>query len=188
MWHHWHWHHVTPTTSTIAPLHSLGQDEQNESIMFNAVSGPVMALVSALVSHNANGIINAAWNGVQHVWSCDPTGIGVSIMWCQQCHQYHHWTPEVKMIQMRCNMNFLVTWHQWHHCWCQIMPLELLSASADNNGIINVTIEFLRQRWLKWGAPWAFGHVMPLALALVSHDMDGVICGTIAFLRSRWPN
>ena len=119
----------------------------------------------------------------------DAIWISTSVTGCQWHHKWHHCFPWVKTIEMICNMSLLIMWHHWlqHHIMptassmasfhflCQdnwnhmqydflghVMPLLLVSASHNADGIINETIEFPRPRQPKWSAIWLFVYVMPL--------------------------
>ena len=99
------------------------------------------------------------------------TGIGACIMWCRQQYQCHYCILQVEMIEMRCNMTFLVMWHNWYLHWHR----------ANVNSISNGTTAFLRSRWSKWGSIWLFGHVMPLVKELVSCNADDITNSAIAY-------
>ena len=48
-------------------------------------------------------------NEVQHHFlPINTIGTNVGGTWCQQCCQWHHWIPQIKTIQMSCNMMFLI--------------------------------------------------------------------------------
>ena len=80
------------------------------------------------------------WNKEQHDWVIYSDHI--LVMWCH--HQWHHWIPLVKMIEMRHNMT---CWSCMPLIWVlvSIMPLPL--ASCDSNGIINSATAYPRLRW-----------------------------------------
>ena len=86
---------------------------------------PLM-LVSVIVSHDANSVINGTislvrsrlseWYATWIFWLCDDTGSNISSMWCQQHHQWYCCICLVKIIKMRCNTATTVgiSWCQWH--------------------------------------------------------------------------
>ena len=131
---------------SVAPLNSLGHDDQNE--VQHDHLGHVMPLTPTLASSNADGVINdiiafirSKWGIPWHFWSCYATGIGISTTWYQWHHQWHHYTPYIKTIEIRCNMTFFLC----------VTSLALVSASYDVDGVINGTIAFLKSKQLKWG-------------------------------------
>ena len=97
IWCHWHWyqHHVMQTTLLMVPLHSLGQDDQNE--VQHDVLDHVTALAQASTSNYANGIVNGTitfliskwskWCAKSPIWSCN-SSISVKVqdgmisLWC----------------------------------------------------------------------------------------------------------
>ena len=150
----------------------------------------------------------------QAFWSHDSTGAGISVTWCHQCHQSHHCIGLIKLIEIRCNMTFLVIWFHWlqhqdhvmpmalsmvllhsfckgnptevqHNYFFHMMQLAPVLALWDADGIISGTIAFLRLMWSKWGATWLFGYCNSVVPVSVSHDTNGFINGTNIFLRSR---
>ena len=135
MWHHWvcPQHHMILMALSMAPLHSLGQDNSNE--LQQDYFGHATPLAPVSASCDANGIVNGH-NYIPKVktiemrsnitfWSCDATGI--DLMWGQWHCQWQHCIPSIMTIKMRSNMIFWlcnatgIAWHKWH-CqwhWCQ---------------------------------------------------------------------
>ena len=123
----------------MASLHFLVQDDRCE--VQNHFLGHMMPLELALVSYDPNSIVNATitlirsrcskWNvrmafsiALLHSLCPDEQSevqhnflghyvIGASVTWCQ----WHHCIPQDKMIEMGCNMTFLVMLCHWHW-WC----------------------------------------------------------------------
>ena len=164
------------------PLHSLGQDDQNE--VPTRLFSHVTLLTLALASHDASNVVKGPLhflgkdnqNEVQHTfWSLDATGISVTC--CQQHCQRHHCIPYMKATEMMCNMTFLVM--RCHCCLhqCHMMPMVSSMASLHS----------LCQRQLKWSATWLFCMpITPLVSVLASHDAKSVVNGTAAIFRWRW--
>ena len=128
--------------------------------------GHVMPLAMALVSYDANGIINGTT-------------------------AFLRWT-----MKLRHRKTFLVMWCLWHHHYMMPMAssvaiLHTLGQDGQNEvqhhlfschthvastGIINGTIAFLWSRQSNWDATWLFGYDMPKTLA--SYDTNGIVNGT----------
>ena len=143
------WGHVKVTALWIAPLISLGQNDQND--MQHDFFDHVTPLASLFVSHHA-------------------TGFGVSI----RCHQWHYQChcciPWVKIIDMKCNITFLVLWHHlhwnWHNQWLSLKFLgqdeqhELQHDSFDHVMAITIT-------WYKWHYEWHMTLMLEMVPSLV---------------------
>ena len=133
----------------------------------------MISLALSLVSHYADGVINCSitflrsrqlnWDATWLIWSCD--AFDTSITWCPWHQQWHHYIAYVKMIDMRCNMTFVVMWHHglWH--WHHMMPM--VSSMLP--------LHFLGQDNQNWDAPlvflfmlfhWYWHHMMPMALSV----------------------
>ena len=69
MWFHWcqHQHHMMSLASSMAPLHSLGQDDWNE--MQHDFLGLLTPLMPVSVSHTTFGIINGTTAFLRLRWS-----------------------------------------------------------------------------------------------------------------------
>ena len=69
IWCHWHWHqhHVIQTVLLMAPLHSLGPDDQNE--VQHYFFGHVTQLAPASPGHDADGIVNGTITFLMSRWS-----------------------------------------------------------------------------------------------------------------------
>ena len=132
IWHHWQWyqHHVIPMTLSIAPLYSLGgQDNENNVQHYFFWSCNARMLVS--VSQDANSLINGTILFVRSRWS--KWDVNFLVMWCH-CHQHQHVRPMasqwphciclVKIIKIRCNIGtgIGITWCQWHQKWHHCIP------------------------------------------------------------------
>ena len=110
-----------------------------------------------LLMHGARNIINGTiplvrsrWlkgDATWHFWSCNAIGTYIGIMWCQWCHQWHHYIYLVKIFAWLWGAPWLfwsgdpigtsvgITWYQWHCKW--------------HHSII-------RSNQLKWDATWHF--------------------------------
>ena len=152
-WFHWHWclYHMMLTPSSMAPLHLLGQDNQDE--VQHDCFGHVMPLISTSILCDVYGIVNgitaflrsrqSKWGVTWLFGSCETTGTDISITWWWQCHQWHNCISYKNMIEM-------VQQDVFGH----MMPLAQVFASHDADSIINGTIVFLRTRWSKWSQTW----------------------------------
>ena len=141
------WNYMILMPSSIAPLHLLVQDDWNE--MQNDIFSHLTQLALPSASCDANDVFNSTnvfirsrqrnkmWCSILH--SCDSTGASVSVAWCQQCHQLHHYFGRSRS---KCNVTwFFVMWHHlwcistmwwhWHCCWHNVTPLALSSVSND---------------------------------------------------------
>ena len=167
---------------SMAPLHSLGQDDENE-VQHN-LSVHVMPLALASVSNDANSIINGTTTSLmlRTAERCNVTSLVMWFYW----HQHHmmetalpmkplHSSGQDDWNEVQCkfwscdNIGICIMWHQWH--WHHMMPIASSMAplhSLDQDDQNEVQHDL-------------FGHVMPSTLALASHDDDGVINGIIAF-------
>ena len=141
-WHQ-HWHHVMPTASPMAALHSYAQDDQS-------------------VQHDSF-IKWHHWHQYQHHHTIEiRCNIIVLLIWCKhQCH----------MMPMASSMESLHSLGQGnqndlqHSLFVHMIPLALAWVASNANSVINGIIAFHRSRWSKWGATGHFGHVMLLASA-----------------------
>ena len=149
----------------MAPLHSLVQIDQNKVQHDFLDHVPPLGPVSA--SYEADGPVNntitflmAKWSrwGVKWLfWSCNAIDASISVIWCQ----WNHCIPKVKMIEMGCNMTFLVMPCHLYWCWNHTLqsaflmsPLHSLTlASYDSTGV-GVT-------WCQWDQYQC--HIMPTA-------------------------
>ena len=106
--------HMIPMVSSMVTLLSLGQDDQNE--VWHDCCSLTLMLVSCYTNSVVSGTIaflrsrQLKWGVTWLFWSCDTSGAGIGLMWCQQHHQWHHCIPWIKMIEMRWNIPFLVMW------------------------------------------------------------------------------
>ena len=97
-----------PTVSSVTPFHFIGQDDQNE-MQHDFFSH--LTLAWALC--DANGIvystivlIRSRWLKqctTSLFWSCNAIDASVSVMWCQQCHQWHIPFLRSRWSKGRCN-------------------------------------------------------------------------------------
>ena len=132
--------------SSMAPLHSLGQDSWNE--VQHKFFGNVTPLVSAFVPYDA-------------------TSVRIRVMWCHWHQCWHYMMPingTTLFLRPR-QLKWDATWPIWSFdtigitwCWRQyhnymqhdffghVMPLALLSASYYATDLNNGTIAFLRLR------------------------------------------
>ena len=134
------WNHITLMTSSIAPLHLLIQDDQNEmqhdfSVIWHCWHwyqhhGMPMALsIAPLLSLGWDD-----WNNVQH---------NILAMWCHWCCcQWHMILMVSSMVpfhllvqddQIEMQLDFIA----------QVMPLAPASTLCDTNDIINGTTAFV---------------------------------------------
>ena len=149
-------------------------------ITCNRSLGNVIPL--ALAWHNANSIINGTtafprprqlkWGATWLSWSCAATGASVSITWCWWHNQWNHCISQVKTINMRCNIAFLLMWCHVHQChlipkdivkmryymtlfvmWCHWHCHHLMLTSGTNGTIAN-----LGTSWSKWDETWPCVH------------------------------
>ena len=135
MSYHWHyfWHHMIPSALSKVPLHALQQDVQNEEQP--QFFGHVTQLPLPLASHDATGV-GVTWF-LQHHKRCHYIYFGqhnrgevqhefFGHMMSWHWHQHHvmqttlsmdNCIPCIKIIEMKCNLMFLVMWWQcWRHC------------------------------------------------------------------------
>ena len=203
MWHHWplHQHHVMPKVSSMASLHSLGEDNWNQ------VKRPFWLCdvfgAGIFASHDAKRILNGTsaslrlrqskWHVAWLLRSHDATAISIHITW------YHwHWCCHV----------ILLHWCQHHVMWTALSmaPLHYLGQENQNevqhdsfghvhywhhfwhyfDSVVSCTTTFLWSRQSKWGATWLFAHLIPLALTSVLYNANSIINNTIRFLKL-WP-
>ena len=91
------------------------------------------------------------WGAPWHTWSCDTFGTSIGIMY--NASSIVNATTAFLRSRWQ-KQNLLVIWHPWH--WCHVIPLALVSASCDINGIINGSIVCLdktteiRAKWSFW--------------------------------------
>ena len=148
MWCHWHWYqcHMMWMVLSIAPLHSLGQDDWNE-VEPDTLSH-VMSLALASVSHNANGVINGTiaflrskqskWGNMTS-WSCET--FSTTITCCPWHLQWHHSLGQDY-------------WNGMQHddFFSHVTALVAALSSHETNSVVNATISFLRSRQSNWDA------------------------------------
>ena len=103
-----------------------------------SVSNDVNSNISGIIAFPSLRELKCGAASLFLLW--DATGVGISVTWCQWCHQWHHCIPYVTMIKMRCNMTF-----------CSV---ALILMSCDATSIVNGTTAFLRSRTLKWDVTW----------------------------------
>ena len=117
-----------PTAPSMAPLHYLAQDTWNE--VQHDIFSHVKPLVSALASHDADGIINGttAFLRIRQLkcgvtwllWSCYTIGIGITnansiINGKIEFLGQHNWN-EVQQDFWSCDTTGIsIRWWQWHH-------------------------------------------------------------------------
>ena len=99
----------------------------------------MMSLALASLSHYANSIINCTiafirlwqlkWDATWLFWSCDATGVDLSVKWSWWCHQGNitflilYWKqPKWGTTWCFCH------WHHWYQCWCIVKPTVLSMA------------------------------------------------------------
>ena len=95
-----------PMLLPMAPLHLLSHNDQNEVKPYFLNHG--MPLVLALLSYNciiSSTILFIRWRQLKQSMISN---------WLH-C-QWHHFVCEVKMIETRFNMTFMVLWYQYCHC------------------------------------------------------------------------
>ena len=132
----------------MAPLHSLGQDDQNE-VQHN-IFGHVIPFGPALASCHPYSIVHGTipflrsrklkWDATLLFGHLLPLALAISVTWCQQQYQWHHCIPWVTVTNMRCNMTFWVMWFHWYWHHCHVMLI--VSSVAP--------VHFLGATWFLW--------------------------------------
>ena len=160
-----------PLTS-VAPLYLLGQDNclcQYHMVPNSVTSGHFQQLDQDRIRCNMT------------FWSCNTTGTGVGITFCQLHQKWHHWIPYIRTIQMRCNMTL----------W-SFDAITLASVSHQAKSIINGNIAFLRLRQLNqvqhdFSVIWShWHHMIPVALVLVTCDATALVSSSCDVDSIRW--
>ena len=159
-------HHMMPIALSIVPLHSFGQDIQNE-VQLDLFSN-VTPL--ALASHDSDGIVNG-YISFFKFWpirkSCNMAFLVIWDHWCQ--HWHHVMKIALSMPPLHSlgednkneiQQDFLVIWHHWCQYWHHMMPVTLLIAP----------LHFPGQDDQDEVQNHFFDHAMPLAPASQHHQ------------------
>ena len=191
IWCHWYWHqfHIMPTTSSMAPLHSVVYDNYNELQhdfldMWHHWHHHMMPLTLVSASYDTGSIIHGTIAFLKSRWS----KWGVQHDFLAMCWHWH-WNEMMLVVSSMASFHSLGQDNQnvvQHHFLVSLIPLVHVSVWHEADCFVNTTITFLRSRQLKWAATWFYGHVTPLVPALASCGEDGIFNDTTAFLRSRW--
>ena len=149
MGYHWCWHqyHMIPTVSSVLPFYLLGQDDRIE-MQYHLFWSCDATGTSMWFQWHLLGQDN--WNEVQHDFSGHVIHLVLTLALCNAGGIVNSMTallaqdPYIKVIKMRCNMNFLVMWHychwHWHHVILMASPMvPLHSLGQDKQNEVQQT-------------------------------------------------